>query len=117
MDVLNTQLKIGEELIKAEGKFPWWPIDIIHGVAIIQEEVGELVKACLDFYYGRGNREQILKEATQAGAMIYRFMCHYEEYLPFESDEEESHLEERQREEDEFSRKRWRGKEEVKKNE
>ena len=52
----------------------------MHGVGILVEEVGELVKACLDFYYGRGDRSKVEEEAVQSGAMVYRFMIHLEEY-------------------------------------
>ena len=73
---------INIELVKAEQKFPGWPKDIVHGVSIIQEECGELVKACLDFYYGRGTIEQVKKEMGQTGAMVYRFGLHLEDYEP-----------------------------------
>jgi len=80
MNLVDIFPGITEELLKAEEKFPGWPKDVIHGVAIIQEECGELVKACLDFYYGRAGKEKVLKEANQTGAMIVRFLLHYEDY-------------------------------------
>jgi hypothetical protein len=73
---------IWDELERAEKKFPGWPQDIVHGAAIIQEECGELVKACLDYYYGRGDIASVLKEAVQTGAMVYRFLFHIEDYKP-----------------------------------
>ena len=80
MEIPETTDLIYHEIELAEDKFPGWPQDIMHGVGILVEEVGELVKACLDFYYGRGPRKQVKKEALQSGAMIYRFMVHLEEY-------------------------------------
>lgn len=73
---------IAEELLKAEKKFPGWPKDVVHAAAIVQEECGELVKACLDFYYRRGSKAQVLKEANQTGAMIFRLLLNFEDYKP-----------------------------------
>ena len=64
------------ELKKAEDKFPGWPDDPVHGAAILAEEAGELVKASLDFYYGRYDEIDLMeKEAAQVGAMAIRFLC------------------------------------------
>jgi NTP pyrophosphatase (non-canonical NTP hydrolase) len=64
------------ELKKAENKFPGWPDDPVHGAAILAEEAGELVKASLDFYYGRYDEIDLMeKEAAQVGAMAIRFLC------------------------------------------
>jgi NTP pyrophosphatase (non-canonical NTP hydrolase) len=63
------------ELRKAEAKFPGWPEDPVHGAAIVAEEAGELVKAALDFYYGRSKWiRQMEKEAAQTAAMALRFL-------------------------------------------
>lgn len=72
------------ELIKAEDKFPGWPQDVIHAAAIVSEERGELLKAAIDFYFGRGTREDLRKEAIQVGAMATRFLTHLEDYQPLE---------------------------------
>lgn len=82
MEVFTTMNLFVEEVTKAEEKFPWWPKDIVHAVAILQEECGELVKACLDFYYNRGTIEQVKKEMVQAGAMVLRFNMHMDNYKP-----------------------------------
>ena len=71
--LLEFQGEIFSEIIKAEKKFPWWPEDIIHAVAILQEECGELVKACLQSYYQHGDIEEVKKELVQTGAMVFRF--------------------------------------------
>jgi NTP pyrophosphatase (non-canonical NTP hydrolase) len=62
------------ELRKAEEKFPGWPVDPVHGAAIVAEEAGELTQAALDLYYGRGDREKMRKEAAQTAAMGLRFL-------------------------------------------
>jgi NTP pyrophosphatase (non-canonical NTP hydrolase) len=63
------------ELKRAEAKFPGWPADPVHGAAILAEEAGELVKAALDFYYGRHDGvDPMEKEAAQTGAMALRFL-------------------------------------------
>lgn len=71
---------IFDEMKKAERKFPGFPSDIVHASAIVQEECGELVKACLDYYYNRGSEDDVIKEAVQTGAMIYRFLFNWEGY-------------------------------------
>ena len=68
-----TQGEIMKELLKAEEKFPWWPEDIIHAAAILQEECGELIRASLQYYYQGGSIEKVKKEMLQTGAMVFRF--------------------------------------------
>lgn len=69
-----------EELKAAQEKFPGWPSDVIHAAAIVAEECGELVKASIDFFNGRGSKAELMLEASQTGAMIYRFMMDIERY-------------------------------------
>ena len=71
--VIATHGEILHELIKAEKKFPWWPTDILHAVSILQEESGELVKACVQYHYGGGLLDSVRHELYQTGAMVYRF--------------------------------------------
>ncbi len=78
-----------KELLAAEKKFPGWPKDVIHAAAIVAEECGELVKAAIDFYYGRGSKLELQREASQTGAMVYRFLMDLERYaseVPTEQD-------------------------------
>ena len=72
------------ELLEAEEQHPGWPQDVIHAAAIASEEKGELLKASIDFYFGRGSREELIKEAVQMGAMATRFLMHVEDYEPNE---------------------------------
>lgn len=73
---------IERELDEALEQWPAWPADPVHAAAVIAEETGELVQACLDFTYALPNfhRESIQKEAAQVGAMAIRMLMHVEQY-------------------------------------
>jgi len=64
------------ELAKAEEKHPSWPTDIIHASAVVGEESGELIRACLQVEYENGSIAEAKKEAIQTGAMAIRFLAH-----------------------------------------
>lgn len=68
------------ELSRAIEKFPTWPTDPIHAVAVIAEEVGELQKSVLESVYEpyKGSREEIRAEAVQAAAMLIRFLYSFD---------------------------------------
>lgn len=63
-----------------------WPGDVIHQIAIIVEEVGELMQAALDYAYSSSagyNKKKSLKrnmekEAIQVGAMAIRFLKNFQ---------------------------------------
>lgn len=84
MEIIEIDEAINTELIRAREKFPDWHKDIIHAGAVLQEESGELLKACINFYFGRGTIEQVKKEMAHTGAMVYRFGLHLESYKPKE---------------------------------
>lgn len=70
-----------EELERAERKFPTWPDDVVHGVAIVAEEAGEAVKAALQYYYGSvfhadDLREELIQTAAMALSMLEYLECH-----------------------------------------
>jgi len=68
-------LAIIEEYFRAKRKHPNWPTnDAIHAGAIVSEEAGELIRACLQFTYENGKEENMHKEAIQTGAMALRFL-------------------------------------------
>jgi NTP pyrophosphatase (non-canonical NTP hydrolase) len=70
-----------KELLNAEAKHGSFPSDPVHAVSIINEEIGELTKACLQFYYGdEKTKEKIKNEAIQVGAMALRFLLDLEKY-------------------------------------
>jgi hypothetical protein len=68
------------ELSKAQKKHPEWPSDILHAIAILQEEIGELQRAAVNWNYENGNQEEIIKEALQCGAMLFRVLAHMDSY-------------------------------------
>ena len=68
-----------DELKRAEKLFPNWPLDVVHGAAILAEEAGEVIKASLDAYYGRNDFENLRKEVVQTAAMALRFLLNFEE--------------------------------------
>lgn len=63
-----------EELLRAESKFPSFPIDPVHAAAVVVEEAGELQQAALQATYENGFMEAMVKEATHVGAMALRFL-------------------------------------------
>ena len=70
------------ELRNAKKKFPGWPDHPAAQAGIVCEKSGELMKACLQWKYERGEgdliqqwqREQMKKEALQTAAMAIRFL-------------------------------------------
>ena len=65
---------------RAERKFPAWPRDPVHAVAILAEESGEAVKAALDYCYLSGSLDDLRDELIQTGAMAVRCLEHLNEY-------------------------------------
>lgn len=68
---------ISEELKRAERIHPVWPKDVVHGAAILAEEAGEVVKAALDEYYGRGAPQNLQEEVVQTAAMALKFLLSF----------------------------------------
>lgn len=72
---------IDEELLKSREKFPTWPDDPLHAVAVLGEEFGELTKSILEFVYeDKSTMSDIREEAIQTAAMAVRFLASLEEY-------------------------------------
>lgn len=69
-----------DELAAAEGAWPGWPQDAIHGAAVLAEEAGEVVQAALQLTYRhammtegqRTQREHLREELLQTAAMALR---------------------------------------------
>ena len=75
----KAQTAIDRELWKAIEKHPYWPVDILHGLAVIQEELGEAFQEGLDItYFNNGNTDNLKKELAQTGAMCIRMLAHIE---------------------------------------
>lgn len=60
------------ELRMAEAKYPAWPADLIHQVAIMQEESGEAIRAALNHVYHGEPIEDVRGELVQTAAMCLR---------------------------------------------
>jgi len=79
-DVMNA---VYGELSKALAKFPTWPTDPLHALAVLGEEFGELTKDVLQMSYepGKTNAENVRTEAIQTAAMALRFVVSLDEYI------------------------------------
>lgn len=73
---------VTDELKRAIAKFPTWPEDPLHAVAVVNEEVGELNKAVLQETYesSKNGQNDVRDEAIQAAAMALRFIMHLGDY-------------------------------------
>lgn len=74
-DIIQIMLKAVEE---AETKHPEWPKDIIHQSAIVAEESGELVQACLQYIYENGHPVCIQKEAVHTLVTAFRLLKNFD---------------------------------------
>lgn len=74
-DVIN-------EVGRATVKFPTWPTDPLHAVAVLGEEFGELTKATLQTVYEphKSNLSDVREEAVQTAAMAIRFLMSLDRY-------------------------------------
>ncbi|WP_216825132.1 hypothetical protein [Agarilytica rhodophyticola] len=83
----NIKIQVNEELERAIKKFPTWPDDPLHALAILGEEFGELNKATLQTIYepNKSNIEDVRAEAIQTAAMAIRFIASIDDYYFHES--------------------------------
>lgn len=72
-----TQL-ILKELAKAEEKHPNWPADVLHQIAIVNEESGEATRAALQLTYEGGDLAALKTELVQTAAMCIRMLKNLE---------------------------------------
>lgn len=70
------------ELARATAKFPTWPTDPLHAVAVLGEEFGELTKAVLQSVYEphKVKPGEVRTEAIQTAAMAIRFLMSLDRY-------------------------------------
>lgn len=85
MSVSSTSVlsEVEAELARATVKFPLWPTDPLHALAVLGEEFGELTKAILQYTYepNKGVTEQDIRmEAIQTAAMALRMAMHLPKY-------------------------------------
>ena len=66
------------ELRRAEEKYQEWPADLIHQVAIMQEESGEAIRAALNHVYHGEPLADVRAELVQAAAMCLRCLKNLE---------------------------------------
>ncbi len=71
------------EMDRVKRLHPEWPNDIIHAAAIIVQETGELMKACLDLVYFGGSERSVRNEVVSVAAMAERFMLYFPEYYEY----------------------------------
>lgn len=71
-----------DEVERATRKFPTWPTDPLHAVAILGEEFGELTKAVLQTIYEphKVQEGELRTEAIQTAAMALRFLASIDRY-------------------------------------
>lgn len=65
---------VEQELRRAVEKFPTWPTDPLHALAVLGEEFGELTKEMLQLTYEphKTTVEKVRAEAIQTAAMALR---------------------------------------------
>lgn len=71
-----------EEVGRAIAKFPTWPSDPLHALAVLGEEFGELTKAVLQSVYEphKSTPQDVREEAIQTAAMALRFVSSLDAY-------------------------------------
>lgn len=70
------------EVVRATRKFPQWPTDPLHALAVLQEEVGELTKEVVQLTYEphKSSMAAVRVEAIQTAAMALRFLMSLDRY-------------------------------------
>ncbi|MDP2129963.1 MAG: hypothetical protein U0975_16205 [Erythrobacter sp.] len=71
-----------DEIERAIAKFPTWPTDPLHALAVLGEEFGELTKAVLQSVYEphKSTPADVRAEAIQTAAMALRFLHSLDRY-------------------------------------
>jgi NTP pyrophosphatase (non-canonical NTP hydrolase) len=79
---MNVIDQITAELERATVKFPTWPTDPLHALAVLGEEYGELTKAMLQLTYEphKTTPEEVRAEAIQTAAMALRLAMSLDRY-------------------------------------
>lgn len=74
--------EVFDEVRRATVKFPTWPTDPLHAVAVLGEEFGELTKAVLQSTYEphKSSPADVREEAIQVAAMALRFLASLDQY-------------------------------------
>lgn len=79
---MNVIDQIAAEVSRATEKFPTWPTDPLHALAVLGEEFGELTKAMLQMTYEphKATLEEVRTEAIQTAAMALRLAMSLDTY-------------------------------------
>lgn len=79
---MNVIEQITAEVARATVKFPTWPTDPLHALAVLGEEYGELTKAMLQLTYEphKTTPEEVRTEAIQTAAMALRLAMSLDRY-------------------------------------
>lgn len=84
MNIESTIEEVLSELEKATTKFPTWPTDPLHALAVLGEEYGELNKAMLQLTYEPHKEDasvcHVRQEAIQTAAMALRLVMSLDRY-------------------------------------
>lgn len=80
-------VEVSDEIDRAMFKFPLFPTDPLHALAVLGGKYGELNKAVLQGVYqpDKVTPEQIREEAIQTAAMAVRFIASLDQYLYLKS--------------------------------
>ena len=80
--VTPIQHEVFDEIERAIAKFPTWPTDPLHALAVVGEEFGELTKAVLQSVYEphKSTPADVRAEAVQTAAMALRFLASLDRY-------------------------------------
>ena len=79
---MTIEEQVKAEMSRAVAKFPTWPTDPLHAVAVLGEEFGELTQAVLQSVYEphKSSPAEVRKEAIQVAAMAIRFAMSLDRY-------------------------------------
>ncbi len=74
--------QVMQEVERATVKFPTWPTDPLHALAVLGEEFGELTKEALQLTYEphKTSKDKVRAEAIQTAAMALRFVMSLDRY-------------------------------------
>lgn len=76
MDRKRAISMVTDEMDRAEKKWAGWPMDPVHGAAIVAEEAGELVQCALNCTYSGATDVAMVREAIHTAATAIRFIQH-----------------------------------------
>ena len=82
MDEKTALEHIMVEIHQSMEKYPTWPTDPIHALAVLGEEYGELTKDVLQMTYEphKSSIQNVRTEAIQTAAMAIRFVMSLDKY-------------------------------------